>query len=132
MSKTEHKRWALVDFRNSKRMTQDEFIEQLGVTRANYSMIERGTRDGSLQFWSKLQKVFGVPDAEMWALIKNDKLGAWFMQEQEKYDVLIKVLIEKIKKQEDEIFFQNIQLANLKKKLGEIERNEWKWYYNNW
>lgn len=59
-------------FRVTKRMSQDEFADAIGCTRATYSSIESGKRDGRLAFWDDLQKAFGIDDAEMWALIRNE------------------------------------------------------------
>lgn len=43
------------------------------------------------------------------------------MSEKERYEVLLDVLTEKIKKQADDLLFKDIQLANLKKQLAEAE-----------
>lgn len=43
------------------------------------------------------------------------------MSEKERYEVLLDVLTEKIKKQEDDLLFKEIQIADLKKKLAEAE-----------
>lgn len=60
-------------FRVKKGLTQDEIAEKIGYTRAAYSAIEAGKRDGRESFWNALQNGFNIPDAEMWALKKNDK-----------------------------------------------------------
>lgn len=60
-------------FRIKKRMSQEEFAAAIGCTRATYSSIESGKRDGRLTFWNDVQKAFKIPDAEMWALIRNEE-----------------------------------------------------------
>lgn len=54
-------------------LTQAEMAEKIGVTRVNYSAIEQGRNNGSLDFWDKLQAAFSIPDAEMYNLIKPEK-----------------------------------------------------------
>ena len=46
----------------------------LGVSRATYSYIEKGERSGTFEFWGNLQKVFNVPDAEMYPLMCLDEM----------------------------------------------------------
>lgn len=60
-------------FRVRQKMSKTEFADKLGVSRSNYSLIEMGKRNGTFEFWSKLQETFNVPDSEMWTLIKLDK-----------------------------------------------------------
>jgi len=60
-------------FRVKKKMSQDEFADRIGCTRATYSSIESGKRDGRFTFWNDLQSAFKIPDADMWALCKNDE-----------------------------------------------------------
>jgi DNA-binding XRE family transcriptional regulator len=59
-------------FRVKRKMSQDEFADAIGCTRATYSSIESGKRDGRLTFWNDVQTAFKIPDGEMWALIRND------------------------------------------------------------
>lgn len=59
-------------FRVKKNLSQDEFADAIGCTRATYSSIESGKRDGRLTFWNDVQTAFNVPDSEMWALLKNE------------------------------------------------------------
>ena len=63
-------RTSLKQFRIGVHLTQSEFAETTGVSRATYSYIERGIRSGTAEFWSNLQKVFNVPDEQMWKLQK--------------------------------------------------------------
>lgn len=53
-------------------LTQEEMAAKLGVNRGTYIAIENGRRDGRLAFWETLQKVFDIPDADMWELIKHE------------------------------------------------------------
>lgn len=59
-------------FRVKQGLAQDKFAEKIGYTRATYSAIEKGTRNGRQSFWSDLQKTFSIPEAEMWDLMKNE------------------------------------------------------------
>lgn len=59
-------------FRVKMMLSQDEIAEKIGCTRATYSSIESGKRDGRLAFWNDLQKAFGIADADMWALLRID------------------------------------------------------------
>lgn len=61
-------------FRCDKRLTQSEMAKLLGVSRATYSYIEKGERSGTFEFWGNLQKVFNVPDAEMYPLMCLDEM----------------------------------------------------------
>ena len=60
-------------FRVKHGMTQEKIAERIGHTRASYSAIEAGKRNGREAFWNALQKAFNIPDAEMWALKKNEE-----------------------------------------------------------
>ena len=51
-------------FRHSMRLSQSEMAERIGCSRATYSMIECGTRNGTMTFWNKLQKAFNLTDAQ--------------------------------------------------------------------
>lgn len=59
-------------FRVKNVLSQDEIAAKIGCTRATYSSIESGKRDGRLAFWIEFQKAFNVPDADMWALLRID------------------------------------------------------------
>lgn len=61
---------ALKMLRAGHDLTQAEFAERVGVTRATYSMIESGQRLGRADFWAAVQRVFKIPDAEMWTLMQ--------------------------------------------------------------
>lgn len=60
-------------FRHSKKLSQSEIAEKIGCSRATYSSIECGTRNGTMTFWGKLQTAFDIPDAEIGGLMKNEK-----------------------------------------------------------
>ncbi len=53
-------------------LSQNEAAERIGVTRATYQAIEAGSRYGNFSVWENIQKVFHVPDSEMWSLMKVD------------------------------------------------------------
>lgn len=54
-------------------LTQAEFAEKIGVSRATYSFIERGERSGTASFWAGVQRVSKTPDEEMYKLQKLDE-----------------------------------------------------------
>ena len=60
-------------FRIEHDLTQDEISKKVGCTRATYSAIENGKRDGRRTFWKDLQAAFDISDDAMWALMKNEK-----------------------------------------------------------
>lgn len=60
-------------FRISKKMTQGEFADKIEVNRVNYSMIEKGKRNGTIVFWNKLKETFNIPEDQMWSLMKNEE-----------------------------------------------------------
>ena len=70
MKKT--KRTNLMLFRVSQKLTQEEMAEKIGYTRAAYSAIEAGVREGRDAFWNALQEAFEIDDEKMWALKKID------------------------------------------------------------
>lgn len=65
------KRMNLKKFRGARALTQDQMADRMGVERGTYSLVELGKRRGSPDFWANLQKAFNVPDAEMYALMKE-------------------------------------------------------------
>ena len=50
----------------------EEMAKKIGCTRATYSAIEAGNRDGRRTFWKDLQRAFNISDEDMWALMKNE------------------------------------------------------------
>ena len=67
---------ALYLFRHSKRLSQNEIAEIIGCSRATYSSIETGARNGTMTFWRKLQTAFNIPDAEIGGLMRVDEKQA--------------------------------------------------------
>lgn len=47
--------------------------DKLEMTRSRYAGIEAGRRNGSQEFWTKLQQAFKISDAEMWKLTKKEE-----------------------------------------------------------
>lgn len=60
-------------FRCGKRLSQREIAEKIGCSRATYSAIECGTRNGTMNFWHKLQRAFDIPDADIGGLMRIDE-----------------------------------------------------------
>lgn len=61
----------LLEFRKKRDMTQQEFADVMGVERTRYQNIEAGNREGTMEFWQKLQAAFSVPDEELWHLTQK-------------------------------------------------------------
>ena len=51
---------AMIDARKSQNMTQKELSEKTGITQADISRIERGTRNPSLEMMKRLAKGMGM------------------------------------------------------------------------
>lgn len=49
-------------FRHSLHLSQDKMAQRIGCSRQTYSMIECGTRHGTMTFWNKLQQAFNLSD----------------------------------------------------------------------
>ena len=60
-------------FRHGMRLSQAEMANKIGCNRATYAAIEIGARNGRMTFWNKLQKAFGVSDADIGALMRVDE-----------------------------------------------------------
>jgi transcriptional regulator with XRE-family HTH domain len=54
----------LVDFRNSKKMTQREMSSKLGITLTLYSKVELGIRNPSYNFLKKFKNTFKEADID--------------------------------------------------------------------
>ena len=70
---TKIKRRNLYLLRCKHLLTQAEFAAKIGVSVRGYQNIEWGERDGKASFWSKIQKVFNISDADMYSLMKIDE-----------------------------------------------------------
>ena len=66
------RRNGLYMFRHNMRLSQEEMAKRIGCSRATYSSIECGTRDGRMSFWRKLQKAFSIGDDHIGELMKID------------------------------------------------------------
>ena len=62
----------LVDFRNSKKLTQKEMAEKVGTTLSYYSKIELGLRNPSYNFMEKFKANFGDACVDEIFLRKNN------------------------------------------------------------
>ncbi len=63
------KRMKLILLRTEKGWSQEETAKKLGVSITTYCFLETGRSNGTLNLWSKIQEVFGIPNAEMWETI---------------------------------------------------------------
>lgn len=60
-------------FRHSRKLSQAAMAEKIGCSRATYSSIESGARDGRMTFWNKLKVAFNISDAEIGGLMRVDE-----------------------------------------------------------
>ena len=67
------KRYNLYMLRCKHKLTQAEFAAKIGVSCRGYQNVEWGERSGTADFWAAIQRVFNVPDSEMYALMKLEK-----------------------------------------------------------
>lgn len=68
---TGHYNVPLFKLRASKNMTQCQLAKKIGFTNQTVSRIEKGLCGGKLDFWLAIQKLFEVPDEDMWALMNG-------------------------------------------------------------
>lgn len=71
MEKENIKRDNLYLFRCSKRLSQQEAADKIGVDRMTYARIENGKSDGSMRFWNALKAAFDLDDRKLMELMKN-------------------------------------------------------------
>lgn len=59
----------------SKRMgcgySQRALARRLGYSNTYLSLVETGVNCGTLEFWEKMQDALHIPDAEMWAMMRD-------------------------------------------------------------
>lgn len=58
-------------FRIRKGLNQEQMAERLGMSRSHYAEIENGRKRCGEAFMRSLQEAFGIPDCEMWELVKQ-------------------------------------------------------------
>ena len=61
----------LRQFRRMLGLSLEEAAEKIGCTRVYLNNIELGKNDGTIEFWEKFQKAFGIEDYDFWTLIKR-------------------------------------------------------------
>lgn len=52
-------------------LTQEQVARKTGTTKEYYGLIEKGKRVGTIPYWLRYQKKFGLSDAELWAIAKE-------------------------------------------------------------
>ena len=57
--------------REKNGLTQDQVAGKTGTTKEYYGLIENGKRVGTIPYWLRYQKKFGLSDAELWAIAKE-------------------------------------------------------------
>lgn len=55
------------------KLTQEEMAARCNVSCRGYQNIEWGKRYGSEEFWTTLQREFGISDADMYPLMRVDE-----------------------------------------------------------
>lgn len=65
---------AMIYYRESLELSQKELAKKLDISQGMYSLIETQQAEGTIEFWKKFQKLFNIPDKQMWAIINySDK-----------------------------------------------------------
>ena len=62
----------LKTIRCSNLLSQREMSKRLNTTIITYNKIELSKTSGSVKFWTKFQKEFGIPDMDMWGIINDN------------------------------------------------------------
>lgn len=52
-------------------LTQKQMAEKLGISLFSYGRIESGNRKCSIDFLTKLQQAFNIPDSDIWEYTKT-------------------------------------------------------------
>lgn len=60
-------------FRIKQQLSQTDIAAKIGCSRATYSAIENGARNGRTYFWNELQRAFDLQGAEVWELMQIDE-----------------------------------------------------------
>ena len=63
----------LIAFRKGLGLTIEEAALKIGCSRVYLNNLELGKSDGTLEFWYKFQKAFGIEDYDFWTLIKKNQ-----------------------------------------------------------
>lgn len=61
----------LFALRKRRNWTQLEAAKMIGLPINVYARIERGEVSGKVENWTKIQEVYGIPDEEMWSVVKG-------------------------------------------------------------
>ena len=61
----------LFTLRKAAGLTQIETAQKLGIPVNLYAAVEQGKSNGKTSLWADIQKLFDVPDEDMWELIKG-------------------------------------------------------------
>lgn len=59
------KRLVLLQARLSCKLTQEQLAQKLGISKQQYSRIENGLQNGSIEMWDILEDIFHIPQREL-------------------------------------------------------------------
>ena len=59
------------DLREKNGLTQEQVARKTGTTKEYYGLIENGKRVGTIPYWLRYQKEFGLSNADLWAIAKE-------------------------------------------------------------
>lgn len=65
---------ALFNLRKQRDMSSTRLGNAVGFTRQYVARVESGKSDGKKEFWLGVQKVFDIPDEDMWKIYKGEPL----------------------------------------------------------
>lgn len=63
----------LLKARKNAKLSQKDAADKLGIDRSYYVNIENNRRDGTIDLWKKVQKLFNFHDDDMWKVINRTK-----------------------------------------------------------
>ena len=117
------KRTKLKAFRALQDLTQEEMGIKLGLTSVGYGQIEKGRRQGNIEFWKKLKKEFNLSASEAWVLMTNEDDVQEKVMEDKKYKKLLNLVLDKLEKMEQEVSLKDYKIKELKAEIERIRKN---------
>ena len=57
--------------REGKGLSQRQMADVCGISPIMYQFMEQGRRNGSFRTWARIQDALGIPDGEMWGIVRE-------------------------------------------------------------
>ena len=71
MKEITEKNERLLNLRKVQGWTQKQAALKLEIPIAVYQRIEEGKKSGKIENWDRVQKLYNIPDEEMWKVVKG-------------------------------------------------------------